>query len=160
MLKNTRWEAKICIFVGSSYAVCHESTKIICSAVYKMIKPVSLVQKCYETSILYRDKSQASLVQELRSRSTFVQQQAAFLSFCTLHRIFVLSGMAIWRTNGYFFLSMDLYTLLSGSNSTFFGHLKFKIIDFLHLILGTGVIRFCTGHKNLLLQPKNFYTSL
>ena len=62
MLKNTRWEAKICIFVGSSYAVCHESTKIICSAVYKMIKPVSLVQKCYETSILYRDKSQASLV--------------------------------------------------------------------------------------------------
>ena len=35
-------------------------------------------------------------VQELRSRSTFVQRRAGFWSFWTLHRIFVLSGM-VWK---------------------------------------------------------------
>ena len=43
-------------------------------AVYKMIKPVRLVQKYFETSILYIGKPQASIVQELRSKSTFVQR--------------------------------------------------------------------------------------
>ena len=46
--------------------------------VYKMIIPARLVQKCFETSILYIGKLQASLVQELRSRSTFVQRRAVF----------------------------------------------------------------------------------
>ena len=38
-------------------------------AVYKMIKPARLVQKCFKTSILYIGEPQASLVQELRSLS-------------------------------------------------------------------------------------------
>ena len=37
---------------------------------YKMIKPARLVQKCFETSILYIGEPHASLVQELRSRET------------------------------------------------------------------------------------------
>ena len=56
-------------------------------AVYKMIKPARMVQNCFETLIL----PQAGLLQELRSINTFVQPRAVFLSFCTLHRIFVLS---------------------------------------------------------------------
>ena len=52
-------------------------------AVYKMIKAARLNQKCFKASILYNGKLQVSLVQELRSRSTFGQRQAGLIILYT-----------------------------------------------------------------------------
>ena len=57
-----------------------------------MIIPARLVQKCFETSILYIGEPQASLVQGLRSRSTLYNAELVFDPFVQLHGNFVLSG--------------------------------------------------------------------
>ena len=86
---------------------------------YQMIiNQLTVVQKCFSTSILVQGLLAARVCTKLRSRSTFVQASLFFDHFVQLHMIFVLSGKLHVTSQQIFFLSMQwtLCMLMFGSN--------------------------------------------
>ena len=105
-----------------------ESTKILCRVQYFSTGEVG--SKITLRPHYHTRRAAGEPCIEMRVRSDLWTSRAILEKCCTLHRIFVLSGMATVSLTDFFFNQWPLCTLLAGSNLSLYSIREFCTVKF------------------------------